>query len=224
MGDCRGVRRVYIDSMHHIVRAAEHWRELKDELSNDWDERTSQMGRGFDHNGDFEIRLPDMEIAGRAQTIVADVVWHLMAALDSMVYRASIENCGDNDERATMFPIETDSEEFGRKADVHLKYLSDRQVRFIEALQPFNGNGLLCPMKDMSKSTKHRELLAMTHADATHVYYASLTDSGKFPGHRIVPQERGRALFSKNAEPHRASIRGEHDAVTDLGRMVDHVL
>ncbi len=224
MSDSRSVRRVYIDSMYHIVRAVEHWRELKDQLTEDWEKRTAEMGRGFDQKGDFEIHLPDMEIVGRAQTMVADVVWHLMAALDNMVFRASVENCGDIDERATMFPIETDSEEFDRKADIHLKYLSDRQVKFIKALQPFNGNGLLGPMKDMSNSTKHRELLPLTDSGTTVVYYAPMSDSGKFPGHRIVPQERGQALFMKKEEPYRTSIRGEHDVVSDLERMVNHVL
>ena len=224
MSDCRHVPRVYIDSMYHIIRATEHWRELKDELTEDWAKRTAEMGRGFDQNGDFMIDLPNMVIAGRAQTIVADVVWHLMAALDNMVYRASVENGGEIDERATMFPIETDGDEFDRKADVHLKYLSDRQVKFIKALQPFNGNELLGPMKDMSNSTKHRELLPMTDSGTTVVYYAPINDSGKFPEHRIVPQERGQALFFKNEQPYRASIQGQHDAVSDLNRMIDHVL
>ncbi len=224
MSDCRRVPRIYIDSMYHIVRAAEHWHQLKDELSKDWDERTAIMGRGFNQKGNFEIHLPDMEIAGRAQTIVADVIWHLMAALDNMVYRASMENCGDIDERATMFPIENDSEEFDRKADLHLKYLSGRQVKFIEALQPFKGNGLLGPMKEMCNSTKHRKLPNMTHTGTTHVYYASISDGDKYPEHRIVPQERGQALFLKNEEPYRASIQGEHDAVSALEQMINHVL
>lgn len=224
MSDSRSVRRVYIDSMYHIVRADEHWRELKDELTEDWEKRTADMGRGFDQKGDFRIEPPDMEIVGRAQTIVADVVWHLMAALDNMVYRASAANSGDIDERTTMFLIETESEEFNRKTDIHLKYLSDRQVKFIEALQPFNGNSLLGWMKDMSNSTKHRELPNMTDTSATVVIYARMSDSGKFPEHRIVPQERGQALYLKNEQPYRASIQGEHDAISTLKQMINHVL
>ena len=224
MSDCRRVPRVYVDSVYHIVRATEHWRELKDELTEDWAKRTADMGRGFDQKGDFEIHLPDMEIVGRAQTIVADVVWHLMAALDNMVYRASVDNCGDIDERTTKFPIENNSEAFDENARRHLRYLPDRQVKFIKALQPFNGNCLLGPMKDMSNSTKHRELLPMTDAGTTFVYYALMSDSGNYPEHRIVPQGRGRALFLKNEEPYRASIQGEHDAVSDLERMIIHVL
>lgn len=224
MSDRELIPRVYVDSIYHIVRAIEHWRELKVELTEDWTKRTADMGRGFDQKGDFRIDLPNMEIVGRAQTIVADVVWHLMAALDNMVYRASLENCDDIDERTTMFPIETNSEEFERKADIHLKYLSDRQVKFIKAMQPFNGNGLLGPMKDMSNSTKHRELLPMTDTGTTFVYYAPMSDSGKYPEHRIVPQELGQALFLKKEEPYRASIQGEHDAVSDLERMINHVL
>lgn len=224
MNDCRAVPRVYVDSMYHIIRATEHWRELKDELTGDWAKRTAEMGRGFDQNGEFRIDLPNMEIVGRAQTIVADVVWHLRAALDNMVYRASVENCGEINQRDTMFLIETDSDEFDRKADVRLKYLSDRQVKFIKALQPFNGNELLGPMKDMSDSAKHRELLPMTDAGTTAVSYAPMSDSGKFPEHRIVPQERGQALFLKNEEPYRASIQDEHDAISTLERMIIHVL
>lgn len=210
--------------MYHIVRANEHWCGLKDELTKDWEKRTADMGRGFDQKGDFRIDLPNMEIEGRAQTIVADVVWHLRAALDNMVYRASVENCGDINEREPMFLIETDIEAFDRKADVHLKYLSDRQVKFIKALQPFNGNCLLGPMKEMSDSTKHRELLTMTDTGTTFVHYAPMSDSGKFPEQRIVPQERGQALFLKNEQPYRASIQGEHDAVSTLERMIIHVL
>lgn len=224
MSDCQTVRRVYVDSMYHMVRATEHWRALKDELTEDWTKRTANMGRGFDQKGDFEIDLPNMEIEGRAQTIVADVVWHLRAALDNMVYRASVENCGDINERDPMFLIETDSEEFDRKADIHLKYLSVRQVKFIKALQPFNGNGLLGPLKEISDSTKHRELLTMTDTGTTFVHYAPMSDRAKFPEHRIVPQERGQALFIKNEQPYRASIQGEHDAVSTLERMIHHVL
>lgn len=224
MGDCQLIPRVYVDSMYHIVRAIEHWRELRHELTEDWAKRTADMGRGFDQKGDFKVDLPNMEIEGRAQTIVADVVWHLRAALDNMVYRASVENCGDINERKPMFLIETDSEAFDQKANIHLKYLSDRQVKFIKALQPFNGNGLLGPMKDMSDSTKHRELVAMTDTSSTTVYFAPMSDSGKFPEHRIVPLERGQALFLKNEQPYRASIQGKHDAISTLERMINHAL
>ena len=224
MSDRQFIPRIYVDSMYHIVRAIEHWRELKDELTEDWTKRAADMGRGFDERGDFKIDLPNMEIVGRAQTIVADVVWHLMAALDNMVYRASVENCCDVDERATMFLIETDVEEFDRKADIHLRYLSDRQVKFIKALQPFKGNVLLGWMKDMSNSTKHRELPNMTDTSTTVVNYAPMSESGKFPQHRIVPQERGQALFLKNEQPYRASIQGEHDAIATLEQMINHVL
>ena len=159
----KAVEARFRDAFFRIEAAELHYRQLLHELealSYEHIERTLKT----EDNGEFYIGInppSELIVTGVATVLAAKIAEDLRSALDYSVSALSMANCADYEERLPQFPIADSKEDFDRFAKKRLSYLTDEQVRFIEELQPYQGNVTLRLIRDAANATKHRRLLVL---------------------------------------------------------------
>jgi len=102
--------------------------------------------------------------------VISDAIHNMRAALDYIVFELAKLDSPHKSPNGTQFIIEdvksdpTDpSVGFDVRRKRYLKFLSDRHVTMIEALQPYMGVEWTKTLRDISNPDKHRQLTALTH-------------------------------------------------------------
>ena len=176
--------------------------------------------------GNFVLQFRDGRasiLTGRPLALVVDIVEDLRAALDYMVFELSALNTPDLNERAPQFVIADAKEEFDLPSGRRLRYLTEEQkTKFIEELQPFNGNHMLATLRGISGQSKHRRLLSVRDNSGWDIHMAEARSRAEYKDWFMYPMEEGQAFF---ARPKSCSIilLEKYDVMRILRFMAEHV-
>jgi hypothetical protein len=125
------------------------------------------------------LRTPGQRFAGCVQNkpligipedlpiLTGESVYNLRAALDYLVYELAIKDSGSH-KTGTQFIIEDVKSDiknrnrgFDARAKTYLAGLSNKHIRDIELLQPYNGCAWSKALREISNPDKHRHLVAV---------------------------------------------------------------
>ena len=215
------------DAWTRLYRAKENYDVLADEVRHFLYEYVKGMIKERDREtGNFVLQFRDGRasiLTGRPRALVVDIVEDLRAALDYMVFELSALNTPDLNERAPQFVIADTKEEFDLHSGRRLRYLTEEQkTKFIEELQPFNGNHMLATLRDISGQSKHRRLLSVRDNSGWDIHMAEAKRRAEYKDWFMYPMEEGQAFF---ARPKSCSIilLEKYDAMRILKLMAEHV-
>lgn len=94
--------------------------------------------------------------------LVGEIVYHLRAALDYLVYELAILDSGSVKDR-TQFPIEDAPAGFQGRLKSYLNGINAAHATTIEGLQPYNGVKWTKTLRTISNPDKHRHLINHRH-------------------------------------------------------------
>ena len=216
-----------VDAWTRLYRAKENYDALAAEVTNFLYEYVKGMIRGWNpETGGFglQFRHPRESImTGKPRALVVDIVEDLRAALDYMVFELSALNTPDLNEKAPQFVIADTKKDFDRQSRSRLRYLTDEQkTKFIEKVQPFNGNHILGILRDISGQSKHRNLLSVHDNSGWDIYMAEATKREEYKDCFMYPMEKGRAIFAR-PKSCRIILLDKYDAMSLLKSMAEHV-
>ena len=215
------------DAWTRLYRAKEHYDALTSEVMNFLYEYVKGMIRGRDpETENFVLRLRHPKeniITGRLCALVVDIVEDLRAALDYMVFELSALNRPDLKKSAPQFVIADTKEEFDRQGKRRLCYLTEEQkTKFIEKLQPFNGNFILGILRDISDQSKHRRLLSLRNNTGWEIHMAEAKRKDEYMNWFMYLVENDHAVFAK-PKPCEVVLLDKYDTMKTLKIMTEHV-
>ena len=118
--------------------------------------------------GNFDGRGPTFEVGGHRPIpaevlmLLSEVVFHLRASLDYVVYELSAISSGSY-ENGTQFPIEDTPAGFATRKRTYLKGLDPTHVATIETLQPYRGADWAALLRTLSNQDEHRTFPLTLH-------------------------------------------------------------
>lgn len=215
------------DAWMRLYRVQENYKALVAESEKFLYEYVKGMVKGWDPVSEsFVLQFRDEQasiLPGRPRALVADIVEDLRAALDYMVFELSALNEPGLNEKAPQFVIADTKKEFDRQSERRLRYLTEEQkTKFIEKLQPFNGNSMLGILRDISGLSKHRRLLTVRDHSDWDIHMAEANRKGEYEDWFMYPMDKGNAIF---ARPKSFSfiLLEKYDAMKILKVMAEHV-
>jgi len=175
--------------------------------------------------GHGKIRLPhpsDNYVQGTPKVLVGQIIEHLRAVLDYMVYEMSVANCPELDERKPQFVIAESSGQFRQQSGSGLKYLTPDQVDWLENMQPYRGNWLLQLINDLSRSSKHRHLISVRNATSLDIVYAESEKRNEFEGYFEYSHGNGSSTFAKPSKSANFVLLNKWDGMPALRFLIRH--
>lgn len=114
-----------------------------------------------DSNVPWVFGRPDSPIPMEIPLLTGEVLEHLRASLDYLVYQLASHGSKGKPfkEHRIQFPIEDEEEKFERKRNDRLHMVVDDHVAIIKSLQPFKGCKWTGNLRDLVDSHKHRLLV-----------------------------------------------------------------
>ena len=219
------------DARMRVGKAKEDYSALKPEIERWLYEYVGGMIVPADPSegaGTFAIQLrhpSDSYISGKPAVLVAQIAEGLRAALDYTICQLSKTNDPNCNEKLPEFVITESKKDFDNLRKSRLKYLDEKQLAFVEQLQPYNGNTTLKAIRDITNSGKHRELLRILDLTSSEIHIASWDKrSSEYQGwFAYRTKDETGAVFAKYDRPLRLSLLGKYDAYNTLECMIHQV-
>lgn len=191
---------LFDDSRARIETAAEKHAQFVIETERFIYHYVKGMIKGFDTKGAFAIQLhkpSKSEIRGRPRVLAGEIVESLRSALDYAVFALSLRNNPSMNRKHPKFVIADDKDAFVKQAKGALKHLADRELNYLEDLQPFSTNNpTLSLIRDAANKVKHRSLLKIVDKTPLELAFAEIEKKEEYEGWWCYPQEKGTALFA----------------------------
>ncbi len=219
------------DAFARLSQAAEDYNSFVGEIDRFFYDYFAGMKTGPDEGGAFvQLRPPlDSVMQGRPQVLVAQIVEHLRAALDRMVFALSAQENQQLNEKVPQFVIAETPEDFRSQAR-RLRYLTTEQRGFIEDLQPYQeGRGILRVLADMVNASKHRRLVWAADCSGCEVIFAERSTRDQYQGYFEFPIGGTNSSLFVKREGRRAVTLGDrnsddrYDALALLSGMIEAV-
>lgn len=210
-----------------LYRAKENYSSLNDEVMKFMYEYFKGMIKGWNSEKRcFSVQLHhpnDSVMAGRSKALVVNIIEDLRAALDYMVFELSALNTPSLNEKTPQFVIADTKERFDKESKSRLSYLTDEQkTKFIENVQPFNGNSILGILRDLSRESKHRRLLSVRDNSGWEMFLAEDTKIEEYKDCFMYPMEKGHAIFVR-PKSYDIVLLEKYHALTLLKALAEHV-
>lgn len=179
----------------------------------------------------FVISLPPAKLShtgkvnSKIRLLCGTVSENLRAALDYGILQASRERDVNVIERNVKFVLAPNRQSFDRQSTRALKHVSEEFKRWVEQLQPYNGNQILGFIRDTSNIAKHRSLLDVRHATKLTIILKEITDGeNSLYGNDwcTFPVGEGHAFYARIGNS-QLIVRKKYDALTVLPICIEHV-
>ena len=216
------------DAWARIEQANDDYMSFVSEMTNVWYKLIGGMLKGFDgETENYVIQFPNprkfIEVKGKPNVLIGQIVENLRSALDYMVFELSELNDLKLKPSTPEFVIAESESDFQGRARRRLKHLTDEQRGFVEQLQPYRGNWLLGLLAKMAGAIKHRRLLAIRDTTGFDIYFAPLEKQSEYQDCFDYSVGKGRAVFARPKGRLQVVLMEEYDGTELLKSMIEHV-
>lgn len=149
-------------SVHRFMHGWARYAELEEHLRalatrvhppKIWRTHDDPVGHAFvDWSNEDFVQPSDHQ---RISLLGSEAVHHLRSSLDHLVYNAGWKDSGTRP-RHTQFPIVSNRNDWNRERRNSLRPLSQAHVEWIEAVQPYHGDGWARDLQILSNMDKHQ--------------------------------------------------------------------
>ena len=169
-----------------LDRAGKHLAELKETIGRFFDDEHEIAAQSVHFNpkpGPPVIYTrPESPIPQIVPVLVGEIVYHLRAALDYIVYELAILDSGSI-QNGAQFPIESAPQGFQGRVKTYLRGINNTHAASIKALQPYNGVNWTKTLQSISNPDKHRHLINQRHQSVINETLSkNPTDTPDLPG------------------------------------------
>lgn len=172
----------------------------------------------------FVIALPPAKLAhtgkvnSKIRLLCGTVSENLRAALDYGILQVSRESDANVVEKNVQFVLAQNRQSFDRQSMKALKHVTEECKRWVELLQPYNGNQILGFIRDTSNIAKHRSLLEVRRATEVTIVLRKISDGeNSLHGNDwcTFPAGEGHAFFARIGNS-QLIVREKYDALTGV--------
>lgn len=226
--------RALADAYARVDKARGTLESLKAAVDDFVRQTIQKMASGWSpERNSFVVSLPPARLSheGTVPTEIrrmcGEIAENLQSALDygvMVVATRTNPNMTPDEERAVSFVIARSEKQFARRAPAALKYVGDNVKRWMEQMQPYQGNQVLEFVADVSGSSKHRRFPKVQHAtELTIVLKEDKAESNwEEQSWTVLPAREGH-VFLARANQTMLIIRGRYDALEVFPICVEHV-